>query len=779
MTASATVGSTRTVGSSTLRVEDLRILTGRGRYVDDVTLPGMLHAAFVRSPLPHARIVSIDVSAALALDGVAAVYTGADMAANTTGVAPLVAPEGYRFEPILALAVDKARFVGDPVAIVVADSRYVAEDACELIDVEYEPLDAIATFEQALDPAGPKIFESLESNVLFEMDSSYGDVDAAFARADAVVRQTFAQHRVAQMPMEGRGGVGDFNPQTGDFVYHTGTQSPHTVKAYIAEALGIPLRQTRTVNGDIGGAFGLKIACHREDIAVCAAAYWLGRPVKWIEDRNEHLQSSGQAREERMELEAAVTSDGTILAMRGELVLDQGAYPAVPFVGGGIVGMVAAMMPGPYALQGFAMKSTVVASNKCTYSAYRAPWAVETWARERMIDVIARQLGLDPGDVRLRNFAPNDGSASMLSGRTLLDNSCAQSLERALELADYPRLRREQAAAREAGKCVGIGFATFLEAAPGPVNGAGGDERSVARIEPDGTLSIFTSQAPHGQGHETTLAQIASDEMGIALRDVHIYHGDTAVSPYAMFGTGGSRAATMASGSVLHSTRQVKEKVLAIAGEMLEVGPQDLRIDEGYVYPAGVPSIRVSVAEVADRAYRSPEDLPSEIETSLEAEASYDGGIGSWSDGTHLCHVEIDLETGQVRFLRYLVVEDCGRMINPAIVEGQIRGGVAQGIGEVLYEWSAYDEDANYLAGTFMDYLLPTASEIPTIEIEHLANEPNEEVFYRGVGEGGLLIAPAAITNAIEDALSPYGATVTEQYLPPAKILELAKIISS
>ena len=348
-----------------------------------------------------------------------------------------------------------------------------------------------------------------------------------------------------------------------------------------------------------------------------------------------------------------------------------------------------------------------------------------------------------------------------------------------LELADYPRLRREQAAAREEGRCVGIGFATFLEAAPGPVNRAGGDERSVARIEPDGTLSIFTSQAPHGQGHETTLAQIASDEMGIALRDVHVYHGDTAVGPYAMIGTGGSRAATMASGSVLHSTRQVKEKVLAIAGEMLEVGPQDLRIDDGYVYPAGVPSIRVSLAEVADRAYQSPNDLPTEIDTSLEAEANYDGGIGSWSDGTHLCHVEIDLETGQVRFLRYLVVEDCGRMINPAIVEGQIRGGVAQGIGEVLYEWSAYDEDANYLAGTFMDYLLPTASEIPTIEIEHLENEPNEEVFYRGVGEGGLLIAPAAITNAIEDALSPFGATVTEQYLPPAKILELAKIISS
>ncbi|HEY7177466.1 MAG TPA: xanthine dehydrogenase family protein, partial [Micromonosporaceae bacterium] len=512
-------------------------MTGRGHYVDDVKLPGMLHAAFVRSPLPHAKILGIDIAAASRLDGVVAVFTGRDIAEGTTGIAPNFAPDGYQHEPVFALAIDKTRFVGDPVAIVVAESRYVAEDGCDLIDVDYEPLDAIATFEQALDPSRPTIFDSFGSNVVYQTSDTYGDVDAAFDAADVVISETFAQHRVAQMPMEGRGGVGHFDPETGELTYYTGTQSPHTVKAYLSQALGVPLERTRSVNGDIGGAFGLKIACHREDIAVCAASRWLGRPVKWIEDRNEHLQASGQAREERIRLEAAVNRDGTILAMRGDLVLDQGAYPAVPFVGGGIVGLIAMMMSGPYAWRAFAMTSTVVTSNKCTYSAYRAPWAIETWARERMIDVIARQLDLDPADVRLKNFANNDGSATMLSGQTLLDNSCAQTLERMLDSADYRRLRDEQAAAREQGRCVGIGFATFIEPAPGPVNGKGGQEKSVARVEPDGTLSIFTSQAPNGQGHETTLAQIASDELGVSIEDVRVYHGDTAASPYAAIGT--------------------------------------------------------------------------------------------------------------------------------------------------------------------------------------------------------------------------------------------------
>ena len=326
----STVASTRSVGTSALRVEDVRILTGGGRYVDDLKVPGMLHAAFLRSPFPHARIVNLDVSAAEQAEGVVAVFTGADMAERTEGVIPKMGPPGFKWEPVFGLAIGKVLFVGDPVAIVVATDRYLAEDAVELIDVDYDQLQAIATFDQGLDPDGPVLFETLGSNLVFEMHAAFGEVEESFAAAETIVRETFTQHRVAQVPMEGRGGVAQYDAETGEFVYYTGNQAPHTAKAYISQALGIPLEQTRSVNGDIGGAFGLKIFTHREDLAVCAAAYWLAQPVKWIEDRNEHLLSSGQAREARMSLEAAVLRDGTILALRGELVVDQGAYVGVP-----------------------------------------------------------------------------------------------------------------------------------------------------------------------------------------------------------------------------------------------------------------------------------------------------------------------------------------------------------------------------------------------------------------------------------------------------------------
>lgn len=785
------VGSTRSVGASAPRVEDIRILSGTGRYVDDLVLPGMLHAAFVRSPIPHGRITGVDVSAAAAVEGVVAIYTGADFAQRTNSLGPAAAPPDFRYERFYPLAVGKVRLVGDPVAIVVATDRASAEDGAELVVVDYDQLDGIATFEQALAPDGPPIFEELGSNIVLEADHSYGDVEASFAAADRVIRETFSQHRVAHVPMEGLGGVAAV--EAGMLTYYTGTQSPHSMKGAIAESLGLPPEQVRSVNGDIGGAFGLKIVPHREDLAVCAAAHWLGRPVKWIEDRNEHLVSSGQAREARIELEAAVRDDGTILGLRGDLLVDQGAYPSFPITGGGIVAAIASWMSGPYAFQSLAMHSRVVASNKATLIAYRAPWAMETWARERMLDVVARELDLDPAEVRRRNFAPNDGSASMLSGPTLLDNACEQSLERALDEAGYASLRDEQARARAQGRCVGVGFATFLEAAPGPAAGRAMAETAYARLDEDGTLCVYTTQAPHGQSHETTLAQIASDEFGVPMESVRVYHGDTSNTPYALVGTGGSRAATMASGSVLKATRRLKERILDIAGALLEANPADLLIENGFVHPAGVPSVGVGLAEVAEaaRARAAERDfaegapaagasrLPADLDLSLAAEETYDGGVGSWTSGTHLVHVEIDLATGLVDILRYLVVEDCGRMINPAIVEGQIRGGVAQGVGEVLYEWAAYDDDANFLAGTFMDYLLPTASEVPPIDIVHLEIEPNEEVAYRGVGEGGLLVAPAAITNAIEDALSPYGARVREDYLPPAAILRLAGLIDA
>jgi aerobic carbon-monoxide dehydrogenase large subunit len=771
-------GTTRSVGTAALRVEDPRMLTGRGRYVDDVSLSGMLHAAFLRSPFPHANINSVDVSAARKLPGVAAVFTGDDMQARTQPLRPGSAPAGYRYEPVFALSHGKVRFVGDPVAIVVADSRYIAEDACERIEVDYDPLPAIATYDQALANDAPLVFDSLGTNVVYEAECSYGDVETAFAQADHVVRETFVQHRIAQVPMEGRGGVAEYNPVTKEFTYHAGSQSPHLLRSCLCDALGLDLERTAVVNGDIGGAFGLKLFTHREDIAVAAAAQWVGRPVKWIEDRNENLVAAGQAREEKMEVEVAVSRDGIILATRGEILMDGGAYPGIPFPPGVFIPLMLNLFPGPYRMQAYAMRGKVLASNKCTYNSYRAPWAMETWVRERVLNLVARDLGLDPADIRRRNFFSGAEGDRMITGLSLAGITAAQSLERALLVADYAQLAEQREAARVEGRYLGIGFATCIEAAPGPSEGrAGRDERAKAVLAPNGHLIVYTTQAPSGHGHETTLSQIASDEMGIPMESVKVVHGDTRTTPFAMMGTGGSKAATMASGAVLHATRALKRKVLSLAAAMLEANIDDLDISGAAVHVAGVPAAQLTIKEIAREAHFAPHKLPAGEDLLLESTASYDGGLGGWSDSTHLCVVEADLQTGRISVLRYLVVEDCGRMVNPAIVEGQVCGGVAQGVGEVLYEHSAYDSEGNFQAGTLADYLIPTASEIPLIEIDHLESATNEEVSYRGVGEGGLLVAPAAITNAIEDALTPFGVTIREQYLPPSRILELVGVI--
>ncbi|HWE70095.1 MAG TPA: molybdopterin cofactor-binding domain-containing protein, partial [Acidimicrobiales bacterium] len=393
------------------------------------------------------------------------------------------------------------------------------------------------------------------------------------------------------------------------------------------------------------------------------------------------------------------------------------------------------------------------------------------------------ELGLDPADIRRKNMVDGHPEDRLITGPSLADVSSRQSLERALELAGYETFRAEQAEARAAGRYLGVGFATFVESAPGPVDMRGGpfgNERARVRLEPDGHLLVVTAQAPHGQGHETTLAQIAADEMGVPFDHVRVRHGDTEVTPFSLIGTGGSRAATWASGAVLFTTRKVKEKVLAIAGEQLEISPEDLEIEDGVIRPRGVPQRTVPLAQIAQQAYLAPTSVPEGTDGVLEANEIYTGeGIAGsgWSGGTHLACVEVDIETGQVRNLRWIAVEDCGRIINPAIVEGQIRGGIAQGIGGVLYERSAYDDEAQPLAGTFMDYLVPTASEIPVIEIHHLETEPAGEVDFRGVGEAGAVVSPATLTNAIEDALAPFGARVKDQYLPPYRILELARVI--
>ncbi len=867
----------RYVGHRVARVEDPRLLTGHGSYVDDVTVPGMLHAHFVRSPFPHADILGIDVDAARRHPGVVAVYTGADMEALThpfMGFLPL--PDLYH-PMFFALAVDRVRLVGDPVALIIAESRYVAEDAAQLVVVDYDELQPIATIEHALDPTRDAIWPGPHGNVLQRDRRDYGDVDAAFAGADRVLRETFVQHRYSNQPMETRGCVAEVDPVVGTVEYHSATQNSHLMKwslaaltgrqpvwqslvdiarqrermagllqkakamaaankaaavekaaeehhaapkhvhlveepigeglqapaspgksmaqtflrepvriAHLARMLlGLlardPVTLPRVTAQDIGGAFGVKVLPTREDVAVLAAAVDLGRSVKWIEDRNEHLLVAGQAREETLEVEAALRDDGTLLGMRVHMAMDQGAYPAFPFSAAMYPMMVRTMMPGPYRLPALGFTTTITASNKATYVAYRGPWAVETWVRERMLDISARALGIGRDEIRLRNIiGPDELPRKMLTGPTLdIRMSARTTLERALEVADLASWPAKQVAARAEGRCVGLGFATFIEAAPGPPDfqesimpgGSGGllaGEPARSELEADGTVSVYTQQMPHGQGHETTLAQVAADALGVPIEQVRVRYGDTSITPFGLSGTGGSRSAPMAGGAVTYSARALRDQVLDVAADLLEAPREDLMVDDGNVHVAGVPSISVTFADVA--AARPGEQLRSDF--------SFDGAEGGWAQATHVCWVEVDLETGRVHIDRYVAVEDCGELINPNVVDGQVSGGVVQGIGAVLYEKSFYDDQANFQAGTFMDYLLPTAAEVPEIEIHHVETPTDIEIKYRGVGEGGMIVAPAALTNAIEDALAHLGVRITEQHLPPARILELAGVIT-
>ncbi|OBI81592.1 xanthine dehydrogenase family protein molybdopterin-binding subunit [Mycobacterium asiaticum] len=851
----------RFVGARVRRVEDHRLLRGRGRYVDDVVVPDMAHAAFVRSPWPHALIRGIDTTRAAALPGVYAILTGRDIAAITNPLLGMFAFPGLYDPWHWALAVDRVRLVGDPVAIVIATSRALAEDAAELVDVEYEELQPIATVAHAHDPGRPAIWPKANGNVVYAASESFGDIEAAFAGADRVISETFRQHRHANQPMETRGTVAEIDAD-GNLTLHAAHQAAHAFKWAMAMCLArqpvwtsvrdlfrqreqtkaifagardflranptviqdtrqlmpIMLRQIandpmrmvhlsrmflglmatpkerlpRVVTGDIGGAFGAKTTVLREDIALGAAALRLGRSIKWIEDRNEHLVLGAQARDEQVAVEAAVRNDGTVRGLRAKLTMDGGAYPGFPFGAPMFCRIIQAMFPGPYRFDAMQFDIELVASNKPTYVAYRGPWAVETWVRERLFDVIARELGLSRAQIRLRNIVGPDAlPTKMLTGPVLdVRMSAKATLEKALEIADFEHWAEEQAVARAQGRRLGLGIATYIEAAPGPpgymdvilpgFSAFTGGEPIHAVLEADGSVTVHTRQIPHGQGHETTLAQVAADELGVPVQAVRVRYGDTNFTPFGIMGTGGSRSAAMAGGAVGVAAHTLREHIVDIAADLLEASPADIVIEDGEIHVAGVPAMSRTFQEVAQEAIRRGSmgntDRLGRNEA-IRVHRDWNGGEGGWAQSTHVCWVDVDLETGQVKIPRYAVVEDCGEMINPAIVEGQIRGGVAQGVGAVFYEKTTYGEDGQPRSGTFMDYLIPTTMEIPEIEIHHIETPSDIAYNYRGVGEGGMIGAPAAITNAVEDALADLGVRITEQHLPPTRILELAGVI--
>ncbi len=836
------------VGQSVTRVEDDRLLRGKGQYVADIEPEGVLHAAFLRSPFAHATIRSIDVTAARRSPRVTAVFTAAELNELTNPFPPFLMMPGLYTPLYMCLSDKKVRHVGDPVALVLADSRYHAEDALELIEVDYEQLAPVASIADALSVNAEQVWERADGNVLLDKSDAYGDVESVFASADRIVTERFSCQRQSNQPMETRGSVIEVDPETGHLTIHNATQSSHMLR-WLTAALAkkesvrsslknfatnkdrrdsfiVAAKEFMAQNGesmqnqdnagpksqlrkdrsmlrhlprtlfgllgkddyptvmarDIGGGFGAKGPVAREDIALAAAAIDLGRSVKWIEDRVENLSDGGHAREEDLTVSLALDNDGTFRGLKVDLVLDQGAYPAFPIGASMATQIMRVMFPGAYKFDAFHLRARTVATNKGKYVAYRGPWANETWARERIIDVAAKALGYTPTDLRLKNmFSDQDMPAAMITGPALDETmSTKKTLEHAMQVVDIDEFRDEQETARAEGRYLGLGFACYHEAAPGPPDyfdsispGAGtlGTEYARTTIERDGSIVVYTSQMPHGQSHETTYAQIVADELGVGIADVKLVYGNTDRTPFSVMGTGGSRGGPLGGGSVKYSSREVRQQVIDAAAELLEASADDIDIMDGNIHVSGVPARGVSFADVAATVI-------SEGDQPFDATFGYTGkGDGGWSCATHACIVEVDLETGRVDIPRYVVVEDCGPIINPAIVNGQVRGGVAQGVGAVLYESSVYDTEANLQATTYMDYLIPTAMEIPYVEVHHLETLSPGENDFRGVGEGGMIGAPPAITNAIEDALGPFGARVTDQYLPPTKILEMAGII--
>jgi len=764
------------IGQPVARLEDERLLTGRGRFVDDLRLPGTLHAAILRSPEAHARVRRVDRAAAAALPGVVAVVTAED-APELRRTMPLFVPHPeLRPAMFSPLANGVVRFVGEPVAVVLARSRYVAEDALDLIDIEYEPLDPVVDVRAALTPGSTLIHEHLGTNLAARLDYRIGDADSAFATADAVFRERFSIGRCSGHPMETRGLQASYEPATRDLTVWDSTQTPHLTHRGICEMLGLTPGRVRVIAPDVGGGFGPKGILYPEEILVPYLAIRFGHPVKWIEDRREHFLSSFQEREQVHDAEIALTRDGRILGVRDAYFSDQGAY--TPW--GIVVPMLTTIaMPGPYRIPSLHNEVSVVYTNKVPMAPYRGagrPQAV--FVMERLLEIAARGLGIDPAELRRRNLIqpdqfPYDVGLTGRDGTSVIYDSgdYPACLKRALELIDYDGFRERQAAALADGRYLGIGIGSYVEA-----TGLGPYEGAVVRVELDGSVSVATGSATQGQGHETTFAQIAGEILGVDYRSVRVVTGDTAALRFGI-GTFASRTAVVAGNATAAAAQQVREHLRAVAAELLEAAPGDLELHDSAAAVVGSPDRRVSFAEIARRANGAVPGgtMSGTIEPILEATEYFRPESPTYANGTHIATVEVVLETGEVRILRYVIVHDCGRVLNPLIVEGQIVGGLAQGIGNALLEELVYDEAGQLLTTSFLDYLLPVATSMPEeLEIAHLETpSPRNPLGVKGAGEAGTIPTPAVISNAVDDALRSRGIRIRRTPLHPAQLHEL------
>ncbi|HTJ59291.1 MAG TPA: xanthine dehydrogenase family protein molybdopterin-binding subunit [Devosiaceae bacterium] len=765
------------IGKPLLRKEDRRLLTGHGRYVDDIVVPGALHACFVRSPHAHARIINIDTAAAREMPGVVAIVTGRDMEQWTTKLRLAPPIEGLEPVEFTALPIDKVRFHGDPVACVVAADRYAAEDAMERIEVEYEVLPAIATLEAALAPDAVKVDDDLSSNLVSHQTFSGGDPAGRARDAHRIVEASFYLHRHTHVPMETRGCAAIWDEGREHLTMLTGNQAPHPLRSQLASRLKLSESQITVNTADVGGAFGQKITLYREELTVAALARELKRPVRWREDRSENLMAASHARENLCKTRAAVDKNGRILSLELELVEDFGGYCFYP--ANYMSRVVAMILTGPYKIADYAFDVKIALTNKCGNGPMRAPMAITSWVMDGTIEAVARELGLDSVAVRRANLLqPDDLPYRMATGELLEDVTPAETLEMVVDAIGYDDFRARQAEARQQGKYLGLGLCVVIESTTygsGFYKAAGipgsGHEAAWVRIEPSGAVNAAVGLGATGQGYETSLAHAVAEGLGVDPTQVRLHIGNTDIAPYGM-GSRGGRGGTAGGGALYLCAQKARAQVLAIAAHRLGMNSgAELRMLDGRVQrligndwgDAGL-----SLVDIARQAYLDPTSLPDGIDPGLDFSLTFDPPPMTYSNSTHACEIEIDVKTGALQILRYVVAEDCGTVLNPHVVRGQQQGAVAMGLSGSLLEQVVYDANGQNLTATFADYLVATACEVPEIEILH-NNTPNRRTpgGMKGMAEGGVMGSIGAISNAVNDALAPFGVVADRQPLSP------------
>ncbi|MDA0655543.1 MAG: xanthine dehydrogenase family protein molybdopterin-binding subunit [Proteobacteria bacterium] len=764
-------------GSSVKRVEDPVLLRGEGRFTDDIHLPGALYAAMLRSPYGHARIKSIETSEALAMDGVHLVLTNADLESEYTDTQlPLMVPNPVITKPVTPymLAKEFVRYVGEPVALVVADDRYIAEDALERIFVDFESLPVAGDFREAAKPGTPVAHVGLVDNICATFTQAFGDVDAVFANAPHVFKDTFFQHRGAAHPLETRAMMASYDKINDHMTFYAASQSPHRIREIYSKLRGIDDNQVRILVPDIGGGFGAKGQTYPEYFSVAAASRRLGRPVKYMEDRRENFTATHHERDQLWEAEIAFDDEGTILGFRGTLLHDSGAY--VPW---GIITpfIAASTVPGPYLLPAYELKVTCVLTNKVAVTPVRGAGRPQAaFTMERMMDLAARELGRDPAALRRQNYIPADqmpypmGLIFRDGSPVIYDSGDYPGChDKAIELSGYENFKARQAKALEEGRYIGIGIASYVEG-----TGLGPFEGANVRVAPSGKVTIHYGASAQGQGHQTVFAQVASDQLGVPLEDITVVGGDSQGCPYGV-GTFASRAIVNAGNAVHVAAGNVRVKILKAASHMMEAAIEDMDLADGKVFVKGVPEMSKTLGEVAEFVNGKPGfTLPGDLEPGLQDLSYFTPKQAVYANGTHLAEVEVDIETGYVKVLKYWTGHDCGNLINPMTVEGQVLGGVAHGLGNALFEWMLYDENAQPLTVNYGEYLIPLATDMPRVEQVHQETPtPQNPLGVKGAGEGGTIPAIAVIIGAIDNALQPFGVRISEAPITPPRLLEL------